>query len=154
MIPPPSGHDPPVVHDRYRIIADGRSAGIGGDTYYGYVTDLYDRVVATFARYRQHVDGHRVQLHPGIFEDTLHPQRPISLAHIDCDWFEPVQLCLERIWPLLSPGGFVILDDYNCYEGCTTAVDACVADRSDATIVQSTPTAVLRKSGARGRCEP
>jgi O-methyltransferase len=146
MIPPPSDHDPPAVHARYRTIAEGHSAGIGGDTYYGYVSDLYQRVVDTFERYGQTVDGRRVQLHPGLFADTLHHQRPISLAHIDCDWFEPVKLCLERIWPLLSPGGFVILDDYTTYGGCTTAVDAFLADRSDATMVQASPTAVLRKS--------
>ena len=146
MIPPPSDHDPPAVHERYRTIAEGRAAGIGGDTYSGYISDLYQRVVDTFARYGQPVDGHRVQLHPGLFEDTLHPQRPIALAHIDCDWFDPVKLCLERIWSKLSPGGFVILDDYAFYGGCTAAVDAFIADRSDATVVQLTPTAVLRKA--------
>jgi O-methyltransferase len=145
MIPPPSDQDPPEVHERYRTIAEGRSPGIGGDIYYGYVSDLYDRVVETFARYGQPVDGHRVHLHPGLFEDTLHPERPIALAHIDCDWFDPVKLCLERIWPLVSPGGLVILDDYAFYGGCTAAVDAFLADRSDATMVQRTPTGVIRK---------
>ena len=37
--------------------------------------------------------------------------------HIDCDWYEPVMLCLERLHPLLSPGGYVIADDYFDWEG-------------------------------------
>jgi O-methyltransferase len=105
--------------------------------------------VATFARYGHPVDGRRVHLHRGLFEDTPHLVRPVSLAHIDCDWFEPVKLCPERIWPRLSRGGFEILDDYSCHGGCSEAVDAFVADRSDAMIVQLAPTAVLRKANSR-----
>jgi asparagine synthase (glutamine-hydrolysing) len=146
MIPPPSERDPPEVHERYRTIAEGRSKGIDGDVYYGYLDDLYERVAATFARYGQAVDGDRVQLHRGPFEITLHPQRPVALAHVDCDWFEPVKLCLERIWSRLSPAGFVILDDYNDYAGCAAAVDGFVAHQADATIIQYEPNAVVRKS--------
>jgi asparagine synthase (glutamine-hydrolysing) len=150
MIPPPSEHDPPEVHARYRTIREGRSAGIGGDTYYGYRDDLYEQVVATFARHGHPVDGQRVHLRRGLFEDTLRPQRPVALAHVDCDWFEPVQLCLRRIWPVLSPGGVMIFDDYNAYGGCTAAVDAFVHESADAELVQTDPTAVVRKSRAAG----
>jgi O-methyltransferase len=145
MIPPPSDADPPEVHERYRTISEGRSTGIRGDTYYGYVDDLYDRVVATFERYGQPVDGQRVSLHAGLFEDTLHPQRPVALAHVDCDWHDPVKLCLERIWPALSPGGAMVFDDYNTYGGCATAVDAFLASQPTAQLVQADPTAVVRK---------
>jgi asparagine synthase (glutamine-hydrolysing) len=148
MIPPPSAEDPPEVHERYRTISEGRSAGIRGDTYYGYVGDLYERVVATFERYGQPVDGDRVSLHRGLFEDTLHPQRTVALAHVDCDWHDPVALCLERIWPALSPGGVMVFDDYNTYGGCATAVDAFLASQSAAQLVQTDPTAVVRKAAA------
>lgn len=148
MIPPPSDEDPPEVHERYRTISEGRSAGIRGDAYYGYIDDLYDRVVATFERYGQPVDGERVSLHPGLFEDTLHPQRPVALAHVDCDWHDPVKLCLERIWPALSPGGVMVFDDYNTYGGCATAVDAFLRSEPAAQLVQVDPTAVVRKAPA------
>lgn len=65
------------------------------------------------------VDGKRVTLIPGRFENTL-PHwnvRKIACAHIDCDWFDPVTLCLETTLPLMSPGGFIILDDYKDNEG-------------------------------------
>jgi asparagine synthase (glutamine-hydrolysing) len=149
MIPPPSEDDPPEVHERYQTISEGRSAGIRGDTYYGYIDDLYERVVTTFQRYGQPVDGERVSLHRGLFEDTLHPQRPVALAHVDCDWHEPVKLCLERIWPALSPGGVIVFDDYNTYGGCATAVDTFLAAQPAAELVQVDPTAVVRKAAAR-----
>jgi O-methyltransferase len=145
MIPPPGPKDPPEVHERYRIIREGRSAGIGGKPYYGYVDDLYDKVVATFERYGQPVDGRRVQLHRGLFEHTLVPTGPVALAHIDCDWYEPVALCLRRIWPHLSQGGYVVLDDYNDYGGCAEAVADFRGATPAAELTQTAPNAVLHK---------
>jgi asparagine synthase (glutamine-hydrolysing) len=145
MIPPPSEADPPPVHERYRTIVEGRSEGIGGDVYYGYLDDLYERVVASFARHGRPVDGKRVQLHRGLFEETLHPDRPVALAHVDCDWYEPVRLCIERIWPRLSPGGLMVFDDYNDYGGCTRAVDEFAASEAGANLRTVSPSAVLEK---------
>ena len=123
MIPPPGPEDPPEVHERYRVIAAGESEGIGGDAYYGYRDDLYDDVVRAFERQGLRVDRETIQLHRGLFEDTLRPQRDIAVAHLDCDWYEPMKLCLERIWPHLTPGGFVICDDYYDWDGAAKAVD-------------------------------
>lgn len=146
MIPPPSAADPPPVHERYRTIAEGRSEGIGGEVYYGYLDDLYNRVVASFARYGRPVDGDSVRLHRGLFEQTLHPSRPVALAHVDCDWYEPVELCIERIWPQLSTGGLMIFDDYNDYGGCTRAVDEFTKMAADATLRSRAPSAILVKA--------
>ena len=130
-IPPPSEADGADSHERYAEIVTGRSRGIGGDPYYGYLDDLYGRVVASFAEFGLTVDGERVALHRGLFEETLYPEGPIALAHIDSDWYEPVRLCLERIVPLLSPGGQVVVDDYFDYGGCKRAVDELLADRPE-----------------------
>jgi asparagine synthase (glutamine-hydrolysing) len=131
MIPPPGPNDPKEAHDRYAVIASGDSAGIGGDPYYGYVPELYDRVVATFARYGRPVDEHAVSLHRGLYEDTLRPSRSVALAHVDSDWYQPVRTCLERIAPHLSIGGYIVLDDYFDYGGCRRAVDEFLALRND-----------------------
>jgi asparagine synthase (glutamine-hydrolysing) len=146
MIPAPSEEDPPPVHDRYRTIVEGRSEGIGGDTYYGYVGDLYDRVITSFAEFGQPVDGERVQLHRGLFDETLHPEGQVAFAHVDCDWYEPVKLCIERIWPQLASGGLMIFDDYTEYGGCTKAVDEFVGAREDAAFRMRQPSAVLVKA--------
>jgi O-methyltransferase len=131
MIPPPGDQDPAEVHERYALIASGASEGIGGETYYGYRGDLLSEVRHAFAEHGVPVDGERISLHPGLFADTLEPTGPVAFAHIDCDWYEPVLLTLERIHPHLSPGGFVISDDYHDWEGARRAVDEFMAAHDD-----------------------
>lgn len=126
QIPPPGPDDPSEAHERYSVIESGKSEGLGGETYYGYVDDLYGAVSNSFARFGVPT-GERVHLHKGLFEDTLDPTWPISLAHIDCDWYEPVRMCLERITPHLSVGGILVLDDYFDYGGATKATDEFLA---------------------------
>lgn len=123
MIPPPGDEDAADVHDRYRIIAEGKSKGIGGDTYYGYVADLQDAVTANLRHFGVGCEDHNVTLVKGLLQDTLHVHQSIAFAHIDVDWYEPVTTCLERIFPRLVPGGIMILDDYDSWSGCRKAVD-------------------------------
>lgn len=62
----------------------------------------------------------------GWFEDTVpvwaKAQRPIAVLRLDGDWYESTMLCLEHLWPLVSPGGLVIIDDYYTWDGCSRAV--------------------------------
>jgi asparagine synthase (glutamine-hydrolysing) len=148
MIPPPTSEkDDDKSRTRYEVIRTGQSRGIGGDPYYGYVADLYQRVVDNFARFGQPVDGQRVSLHQGVFEETLRPPPPIAFAHIDCDWYDPVKLCLERIVPRLSPSAFVVLDDYNDYGGCRRAVDEFLEGDPEVDVIARTPNFVFRRRG-------
>ena len=148
QIPPPGEHDDAHAHERYAEIESGRSAGIGGDDYYGYLDDLYDRVVASFERYGLRVDGERIALHKGLFEDTLTLEEPVALAHIDADWYDSVMLCLERLHPLLSAGGYFVLDDYNDYGGCKRAADEFLARHPELETVAAEPNLVLRRAAA------
>ena len=79
MIPAPGERDGEKPRARYAEITDGRSKGIGDDRYYGYEPDLYERVGGVFASFGVPVDGVRVSLHKGLFEDTLLPDGPITL---------------------------------------------------------------------------
>ena len=54
----------------------------------------------------------------------------IALLHIDADWYDSVKLCLERFYDQVSPGGYVVIDDYGHWEGCRRAVDEFLASRS------------------------
>ncbi len=148
IIPPPSDQDEQDTHDRYKVIESGKSKGIGPDTYYGYVDDLYGAVVENFDRFGLSVDGNRIRLVKGLFENTLTlaPDEKVALAHVDCDWFEPVLLCLERLADHMSPGGVVILDDYNDYQGCKKAADQFLSERSDFVMQATRPHAVLQKT--------
>lgn len=56
----------------------------------------------------------RVRFIPGWFQDTL-PGAPIeslALLRLDADYYESTRQALESLYPKLSPGGFVIVDDY------------------------------------------
>lgn len=123
QIPPPSAKDGADVHERYQVIASGRSKGIGGDQYYGYRGDLVDTVRLNFAELGYPVEANSVSLVQGLLQDTLQGDAPVALAHVDVDWYEPVMACLERIIPRLTPGGALVLDDYGDWSGCRRAVD-------------------------------
>lgn len=147
MIPPPGPEDGPRAHRRYGEIRSGRSGGLGDDPYYGYVEDLYGRVCRTFSDFGLPVDGRRVNLHRGRFEETLNAddRRPVAFAHIDCDWHDPVSFCLRAIGPRLAPGACVVLDDYNDYGGCRKAVDAFLAEHNDLRFLCRAPSAILER---------
>jgi hypothetical protein len=128
-IPPPDENDGPDAHARFDVIRSGRSEGLGGDGYYGYVDDLLERVKSNLREFGVDPDGSDLQFVRGLFEETLRPSAPIALAHIDCDWYASVRTCIDRILPLLSPGGIIVFDDYNSYSGCRRAVDEMLIDQ-------------------------
>jgi asparagine synthase (glutamine-hydrolysing) len=134
MIPPPTSEkDDEKSKARYETIRSGQSSGIGNDQYYGYRDDLLTDVQASFARHGVPVDGRRIQLVRGLFEDSWPASAPerIALVHIDCDWYDPVRYCLAAAADRLAPGGIMVIDDYNDYGGCRTAVDEFIAARAD-----------------------
>jgi len=47
----------------------------------------------------------------------------IALLRLDTDWYASTLHELEHLWPRLSPGGVLILDDYGHYAGARRAVD-------------------------------
>jgi asparagine synthase (glutamine-hydrolysing) len=103
---------------------------LGGAEYYGYRDDLKAEVVASLTRFGLEPMEHGVHLVQGLFEDTIHPDGPVAFAHIDGDWYESVRVCLERIWPHLVVGGVLVIDDYEHWSGCRTAVDEFLGERS------------------------
>ena len=124
VIPPPnSDRDDDDSRARYQTIISGKASGIGGDLYYGYRDRLYDEVVQAFQRNNLMVDGRRISLVKGLFQDTWPGAQidEVAFCHIDCDWHDPVKYCLERVAPRLSSDGIILLDDYHDYGGCANA---------------------------------
>ena len=68
-----------------------------------------------------------VEFHVGWFQDTVPISaaklQSIAMLRLDGDWYASTQVCLEHLYPLLRPGGVIILDDYFCWEGCRKATD-------------------------------
>lgn len=129
MIPPPSDRDNADAHARYAEIAAGRSSGVKGGKYYGYEDDLLSIVETNFAQCGLNLADHSIHLIKGFYENTLVVNQPVAFAHIDCDWHDSVMVCLEQIEPHLVRGGTLVIDDYDDWSGCKTAVDAYFANR-------------------------
>lgn len=56
----------------------------------------------------------QVRFLPGWFKDTLPsaPVRDLALIRLDGDLYESTMVALDHLYAKLSPGGFVIVDDY------------------------------------------
>jgi len=86
------------------------------------LTVSVDDVKRTFARYGLLDD--QVRFLPGWFKDTL-PSAPIeqvAVMRIDGDLYESTLDALTALYPKLSPGGWVIVDDYHDIPACRRAV--------------------------------
>ena len=100
---------------------EAHSANAFWAPYAGYFAVDLETVRRNFARYELLDD--QVQFLPGWFKDTL-PTAPIAqlaVLRLDGDLYESIHDALIHLYPKLSPGGFVIVDDYN-YESCRQAI--------------------------------
>jgi hypothetical protein len=61
----------------------------------------------------------------GPVEETIPEHMPdrIALLRLDTDWYESTRHELEHLYPRLSDGGVLIIDDYGHWEGARRAVD-------------------------------
>jgi O-methyltransferase len=81
-----------------------------------------EEVQANFARYG--LLDERVRFLPGWFKDTL-PTAPIerlAVLRLDGDMYGSTMEALDALYPKLSPGGYVIIDDYGAIPQCKEAV--------------------------------
>lgn len=67
----------------------------------------------------------------GKVEDTIPKVLPraIAILRLDTDWYESTMHELKHLYPLLSPGGVCIIDDYGAWRGARKAVDEFLADK-------------------------
>jgi hypothetical protein len=80
----------------------------------------------------------RVHFVQGKVQDTLPDRAParIALLRLDTDWYESTRHELEHLYPRLSPGGILIIDDYGHWAGCRQAVDEYFASRRPPILLQ------------------
>jgi predicted O-methyltransferase YrrM len=155
MPPPVTEDDGPDGFERYSVIKSGQSEGIDGNQYYGYVSNLLERVTDNFRKHGVPVELNSVQQVKGLVQETLWVQEPVSLAHIDCDRYESVQTCLHRIEPHLVRKGVLVIDDYDSKSGCRKAVDEYFIDKAATyDFVRKSRLHIIRKEKAVAlRCE-
>lgn len=75
----------------------------------------------------------RTRLVEGRVEETLPATRPraIAVLRLDTDWYESTYHELVHLYPLLSPGGVLLLDDYGHWAGHRQAVDRYFEERGE-----------------------
>lgn len=67
----------------------------------------------------------QVQFVEGFFSDTLPTFKleKIAVLRIDADMYQSTTEVLTALYPRLSPGGYIIVDDYGCITSCRRAVE-------------------------------
>jgi O-methyltransferase len=89
-----------------------------------YLAVSLDDVKRNFERFEMLDD--QVQFLQGWFSDTL-PKAPIgrlALLRLDGDLYQSTMDVLNALYHKVSPGGFLIVDDYHSWEPCRQAITA------------------------------
>lgn len=73
----------------------------------------------------------RIHYIVGKVEDTLPASAPdqIAVLRLDTDFYESTKQELIHLFPRLSPGGVLIIDDYGTFEGARKAVDEYIKEK-------------------------
>jgi len=68
----------------------------------------------------------------GKVENTIPETIPekIALLRLDTDWYESTKHELTYLFPILKPGGVIIIDDYGHWAGARKAVDEYIQENS------------------------
>jgi O-methyltransferase len=68
----------------------------------------------------------------GRVEDTIPRVAPdqISLLRLDTDWYESTKHELFHLFPRVSPGGVIIIDDYGWWRGARQATDEYIRENA------------------------
>jgi O-methyltransferase len=88
----------------------------------GWCYALLDDVKAAFSVHNFEFEIHFIE---GDVVETLIKTKPesISVLRLDTDWYESTAAELELLYPRLSTGGVLIIDDYGSWEGSRKATD-------------------------------
>ncbi|MFA7241633.1 MAG: TylF/MycF/NovP-related O-methyltransferase [Sulfuricellaceae bacterium] len=88
-----------------------------------YLAVSQEAVESLFARYD--LLDNKVKFLKGWFKDTLPtaPIKKLALLRLDGDLYESTMDSLNNLYHKVSPGGFIIIDDYGALNACKTAVD-------------------------------
>jgi O-methyltransferase len=102
-----------------------RNAADAGDALWqsDYLAVGLDQVKRNFEKYE--LLDERVIFLKGFFAETM-PAAPIeklALMRLDGDMYESTMVVLQYLYSKLSPGGYVIIDDYGMIPACDQAVE-------------------------------
>ena len=132
-LPPPTSEDPARVHRIYASIAAGNMSDpeLRERVHRGLVQDgkwnLGTQEEVEHTMRRSGYPASHVHLVKGRVETTLRDAAnlpaKIALLRLDTDWYASTVAELDVLWPRVSPGGLMIVDDYFQWSGARRAVD-------------------------------
>lgn len=81
--------------------------------------------------------GQKLRFVRGKVEDTIPGEIPeqIALLRLDTDFYESTKHELVHLFPRMSRGGVLIIDDYGYWQGCRKAVDEYFDARAEGPIL-------------------
>jgi O-methyltransferase len=87
----------------------------------------------------------------GPVEQTIPGTSPqaIALLRLDTDWYESTRHELIHLYPRLSPGGVLIIDDYGHWQGARKAVDEYFGGRQFLSRIDYTGRLAIKPGGTR-----
>jgi len=145
MLPPPSANDDAKSHEVYRSFVSGSVTGPVDRNYVAHAADLLAFTRENMRRAGVDPEAANIRFVKGLYEQTLRVDEPVAFAHVDCDWYDSVKLCIDRIADRMSPGGIMLFDDYHSFQGCRRAVDEWLARDARFRIVHSGWTVAVQR---------
>lgn len=113
--------------------ADESYKGESASLAYNAKTDLWEKIkcYSTLEEVQRNISSiqypaSKIHYVKGKVEDTipgLRTPEKISLLRLDTDWYESTFHELKHLFPRLTKGGIIIIDDYGHWKGCRKAVD-------------------------------
>lgn len=115
-----SAHDPPALETWRAAEAEGRRAWPEM-----FAADVFSESGVRETVARAGYPAERIHFVKGAVEETI-PRTlpgPLALLRLDTDWYQSTRHELVHLYPLLAPGGVLIVDDYGHWQGAARAVD-------------------------------
>src|SRR5258706_1108733 len=147
MLPPPGANDDAKSHEGYRNFLSGRVSAAVERPYVAHSADLLAFTRDNMRRTGVDPEAQNIRFVKGLYEETLRVDEPVAFAHIDCDWYDSVKLCIERLADRVSVDGIMLFDDYNSFQGCRRAVDEWLPRDARFRVVHSDWTVAVQRVG-------
>jgi O-methyltransferase len=118
---PPGEEDVQAMSGRRADEILGERPRTGDDPFWG----VASRAIVEANLRRTGYPMERFRFVPGDVLKTLPAEAPtcLSVMRLDTDWYQSTRHELEHLYPRLSPGGVLIIDDYGYWRGARKATD-------------------------------
>lgn len=129
-MPRPEEIDDRGQGDELKTTWEAHRNAADGDAGSNWMRASLDSVRKRITRLRYPDD--RLHFVQGLVENTIPATIPdqIAILRLDTDFYSSTKHELEHLYPRLSPGGVLIIDDYGAMPGCRIATDEYATDHA------------------------